>query len=86
MPSNPYLRRMATDKNKLMAGVRFMAIGFPFIFMGPGLMFLVGIPKLREDIYWPLAISLLLMGTAVYFCLRGLRTILSAFFDGNKES
>lgn len=76
---------MATDKTKLMHGVRFMAIGFPFIFTGPGLMFLVGIPKYREGSYWALIISLLLMGTAVYFCVRGLRTILSAFFDGTKD-
>lgn len=76
---------MSTDKQKLLVGVRFMAIGFPFIFVGPGLLYLVGIPGVRNQNYLPLIISLLLMGAAGYFCVRGLRTILSAFFDGNKH-
>lgn len=76
-----YLRLMATDKDKLMRGVRFLAIGFPFIFMGPMLMTAMGIPYSRQGNYIWLVLSILLMCTAAYLAIRGLRTILSAFFD-----
>lgn len=74
---------MATDKDKLMKGVRFMAVGFPFIFMGPMLLTALGIPAMHQENYLWLIVSILLMLTAVYFCIRGLRTILSALFDKN---
>lgn len=75
---------MATDKDKLIKGIRYMAIAFPFIFLGPGLLFLAGIPALRDDnIIW-LVISILLMGVAGFLSVKGLRTILSSFFDGTK--
>lgn len=75
---------MGTDKDKLLSGIRFMAIGFPFIFMGPILLTWMGIPKLKEGNYLWISISILLMVIAAYFCVRGLRTILSAFFDQQK--
>ncbi len=58
-----------------------MAVGFPFIFMGPALMFWLGIPGTRNGNYWAFGISIVLMATAAFFCVKGLRTILSAFFD-----
>lgn len=64
-----------------MDGVRFMAVGFPFIFMGPALMTWYGIPAYRHGNYIWIGVSILLMLAAAYFCIRGLRTILSALFD-----
>jgi hypothetical protein len=75
---------MATDKDKLMKGIRLMAVGFPFIFMGPALMYWLGIPGLRNENYIAFTISIVLMGLAGFFCVKGLRTILSAFFDKPK--
>ncbi len=66
-----------------MRGVRYMAIGFPFIFMGPTLMFWLGIPYLRQDNYWWLVASIAMMGLAGFFCVKGLLTVLSSFFDKN---
>lgn len=74
---------MATDKDKLMRGVRFLAIAFPFIFMGPALITLMGIPYARQGNYIWFAISVVLMCVAAYLAIRGLKTILSAFFDKN---
>lgn len=72
---------MATDRDKLMRGVRFLAIAFPFIFLGPTLMFVLGIPEMRSDNYIWLILSILVMAVAGFFGVRGLMTILSAFFD-----
>ncbi len=72
---------MATNRDKLMNGFRFMAVGFPFIFMGPILLTWQGIPKYHQGNYIWLIVSILFMVIAAYFSVRGLRTILSAFFD-----
>ncbi|WP_417608550.1 DUF6095 family protein [Owenweeksia hongkongensis] len=76
---------MATNKDKLMEGVRFLALGFPFIFMGPALMTWLGIPAYRQGNYIWIGVSILLMLTAAFLCIRGLRTVLSAFFDAEDE-
>ncbi len=75
---------MATDKDKLLSGIRFIAIGFPFLFMGPIVLTWVGIPQMHEGNYLWLILSILFMLIAAYFCVRGLRTILAAFFDKQK--
>lgn len=61
--------------------MRFIAIGFPFIFVGPALMTGLGIPAYRSGHYTWLVLSILLMLLAAYFCIRGLRTVLAAIFD-----
>lgn len=77
---------MPTNKEKLLHGIRFMAIAFPLIFSGPALLTWLGIPAMRNGNYWIAAISVLVMLAAAYFAVRGLRTILSAFFDGDDSS
>lgn len=77
---------MATNKDKLMEGVRFLALGFPFIFMGPALMTWLGIPAYRQGNYIWITVSILLMLAAAYLCVRGLRTVLSAFFDREDQT
>ncbi len=73
---------MATNRDKLLKGVRFLAVGFPFIFMGPALMTWQGIPQYHNGNYIWLILSIVFMLTAAFFAVRGLRAILSAFFDG----
>jgi len=73
---------MATDKDKLAKGVRFMAVAFPFVFMGPVLLTWLGIPQYHKGNYIWLILSIVFMLTAAFFAVKGLRTILSAFFDG----
>jgi hypothetical protein len=69
---------MATDRDKLMRGVRFMAISFPFIFAGPALLY-IGFNDDKSD--WWLFFGGLCAALAVLFAVRGLLTIVSAFFD-----
>jgi hypothetical protein len=66
-----------TNKEKLMKGVRFLAIAFPFIFAGPIVMTLA----FGKDDPWLLVLAAALVLTAFYFGIRGLTTVLSAFFD-----
>ena len=68
-------------KEKLMKGINLMALSFPFIFAGPTLYHFKGANALRNNEPWWLLISLVLMLVAVFFAVRGLRTIMDAFFD-----
>lgn len=74
---------MATDRDKLMKGLRFFAFGFPFIFLGPIVFTIAGIPSYNEGSYLWISLSILFMITAVVLCVKGLKTVLSAFFDKN---
>jgi hypothetical protein len=66
-----------TNKEKLMKGVRFLAIAFPFIFAGPIVLTIA----FSRDEPWLLVLAAALVLTAFYFAIRGLTTVLSAFFD-----
>jgi len=69
---------MATDRDKLMRGVRFMALSFPFIFAGPALLY-IGFTDDKST--WWLFLGGFIAGLAILFAVRGLLTIVSAFFD-----
>ena len=70
-------------KEKLMRGINFLALSFPFIFGGPTLFYYKGAQALRNDEPWWLVISIAIMAIAVFLAVKGLKTILSAFFDHN---
>lgn len=72
---------MATDRDKLLKGVRFITFGFPFIFLGPIVFTVAGIPDYHKGSYVWLVVSLVFMAAAAILCVKGLRTILAAFFD-----
>ncbi len=72
---------MASDKDKIASGIRFMAIALPLIFTGPALYVALGQPMARQGNYLWIGISILVMLVAVFFTVKGLRTILRGFFN-----
>ncbi len=72
---------MASDRDKIMHGLRFMAIALPLIFSGPALYVALGLPASRQGNYIWLGVSILLMLVAVFFTVKGLRTVLKGFFN-----
>lgn len=72
---------MAADRDKIFNGVRFMAVALPLIFSGPALYVAMGLPAARQGKYIWMGISILLMLVAVFFTVKGLRTILKGFFN-----
>lgn len=74
---------MPTDRDKLLKGFRFFAFGFPFIFLGPIVFTVAGIPNYNQGSYVWLIVSIAFMITAGVLCVMGLRTVLAAFFDKN---
>ncbi len=72
---------MASDKDKIAKGMRFLAIALPLIFTAPGIFYLAGIPAYQKGNYLWLVASIILMLVAVFFMVKGLRTVLAGFFD-----
>ena len=68
-------------KEKLLKGLNFLALSFPFIFGGPTLYYYKGAQAIKNNEPWWLVISLVIMMLAVYLAVKGLRKILNAFFD-----
>lgn len=80
-----YFWRMAANREKIAKGIRALAIALPLIFTAPGLYFLAGMPASRNGNYWWMALSIILMLVAVFFMVKGLRTILAGFFNDNEH-
>lgn len=66
--------------------MRFLAIALPLIFTAPGLFYLLGIPALEQENYLWVMISVALMILAVFFMVKGIRTLLQGFFGNQKSS
>lgn len=72
---------MASDQNKILEGLRFLAVALPLIFSGPALFVALGQPAARQGNYLWMGISVLLMLVAVFFMVKGLRTVVAGFFN-----
>lgn len=72
---------MATNKEKIMEGVRYLALAFPFILAGPSVYFWAGVPAMAEGNYWWAIGAGALMGVAVFLGVKGLRTVLAGLFN-----
>lgn len=75
---------MASDKEKISKGIRFLAVALPLVFTAPGLFYILGIPAYKNGSYLWLSISIVLMLVAVFFMVKGLRTVLAGFFNEQK--
>jgi len=63
-----------------MIGVNYMAYSFPLIFLGPGLYFWKGARAWDHGEWWWAALSLIIMGAAVFLVVKGLRAIMAGIF------
>ncbi len=72
---------MESDKQKIAEGIRFLAVALPLVFSGPALYVGLGIPASRDGNYLWMGISVLVMLVAVFFMVKGIRRVLSGFFN-----
>lgn len=72
---------MASDKEKIAKGIRFLAFALPLIFTGPGLYVAIGVDASRQGNHLWSIISVGLMIIAVVLVVLGLRMVLRGFFQ-----
>lgn len=76
---------MATNREEILRGIRFLSLALPLIFTAPGLFYILGIPAWRQGSYWWTALCVVMMIVAVYLAVRGLKAVLRGFFSREKE-
>ena len=72
---------MTSDRDKIMHGLKFLAVALPLIFSGPTLYVALGLPAARQGNYIWIVVSILIMLIAVFLAVKGLRTVLKGFFN-----
>jgi hypothetical protein len=75
---------MATNRDLLAKGVKYLAGSLPMMFIGPSVIYNAFMNKHTNWHYLVLAIGIIICVLAVFFAFKGLKTITDALFDGNK--
>ena len=71
----------SSNKEKLVKGVTFLSIAFPFLFAGPAFYYWVGAPALRVGNWGWAAFIVIMMFVSVGLVVRGIALVLDGFFD-----
>jgi hypothetical protein len=72
---------MATNKELLSKGIKYLAWALPMLFIGPTLIYNAFINKQNAWHYLVLAIGIAVCGGAVYLMVLGLKTMVKALFN-----
>ncbi|TDP59501.1 DUF6095 family protein [Flavobacterium dankookense] len=75
---------MATNKDKLAKGVKFLAGSLPLMFIGPSVIYNAFMNQHTNWHYLVLGIGITICITSVYFAFKGIKTMTDAMFDGDK--
>lgn len=75
---------MATNKDKLAKGVKFLAGSLPLMFIGPSVIYNAFMNQHTNWHYLVLAIGITICITSVYLAFKGIKTMTDAMFDDNK--
>lgn len=72
---------MATNKELLAKGVKYLSGALPLLFIGPAIIHNAFMNKQNVWHYLVLGIGILICITAVYFMYLGLKTIMKSLFN-----
>ena len=72
---------MATNKELLTKGVKYLAWALPLLFIGPSLIYNAFINKENVWHYLILAIGIIICIGSVYFIFLGLKTMMRSLFN-----
>lgn len=72
---------MATNKELLSKGIKYLAGALPLLFIGPSLIYNAFINKQNVWHYLVLGIGIAVCIAAVYFMVKGLKTMVRSLFN-----
>ncbi|MBN8642174.1 MAG: hypothetical protein J0L86_10220 [Flavobacteriales bacterium] len=75
---------MATNRELLGKGVKYLFGALPLMFIGPSVMYNAFMNKNNPGYYVVLIIGCSICILSVFLAFKGIRTITNALFDGNK--
>ncbi|MEW5675893.1 DUF6095 family protein [Flavobacterium enshiense] len=75
---------MATDKQILVKGVRYLGFALPLMFIGPSIIH-SAFKNQSHPFYIPvLGVGIIFCLLSIFLMFRGIQTIMKSLFDGNK--
>ncbi|TDD94107.1 DUF6095 family protein [Flavobacterium cellulosilyticum] len=72
---------MATNKEILSKGIKYLAWALPLLFIGPSIIYNAFINKQNGWHYLVLAIGIGICAFAIYFMVLGLKTMMRSLFN-----
>ena len=72
---------MATNKELLSKGIKYLAGALPLLFLGPAVIYNAFMNKQNVWHYLVLAIGITACGAAMYFMYAGLKLIMKSLFN-----
>ncbi|MEC4050306.1 DUF6095 family protein [Flavobacterium sp. SUN046] len=75
---------MATDRELLAKGVKYLFGALPLMFIGPSVMYNAFMNKHTQWHYLVLAIGIAICLTSVFLAFKGIRTMTNALFNDGK--
>ena len=77
---------MATDKNKLAKGIKYLAGALPLLFLGP-VVINSAFKNEKHPLYpYILALGIIIALTAMFLIYKGINTLVKSMFDGDKNN
>ena len=77
---------MATDKNILAKGVKYLAGALPLLFLGP-LIINSAFKNEKHPLYpYILTLGIIIALTAMFLIYKGINTLVKSMFDGDKNN
>ena len=75
---------MATDRELLAKGVKYLFGALPLMFIGPSVMYNAFMNKHNTWYYAVLAVGIAICLTSVFLAFKGIRTMTNALFNDGK--
>lgn len=75
---------MATDRELLAKGVKYLFGALPLMFIGPSVMYNAFMNKHTQWHYMVLAVGIAICLTSVFLAFKGIRTMTNALFNDGK--
>ena len=76
---------MATDKNILAKGIKYLAGALPLLFLGP-IIINSAFKNEKHPLYpYVLTLGILVALTAMFLIYKGINTLVKSMFDGDKN-
>lgn len=74
---------MATNKEILSKGIKYLLFALPLMFIGPSVIF-SSFKNQEHPFYIPiLGLGIIMCLSAIYLIFKGIQTIMKSLFDGN---
>jgi hypothetical protein len=74
---------MATNKEILSKGIKYLLFALPLMFIGPSVIF-SSFKNQEHPFYIPiLGLGIIMCISAIFLIFKGLQTIMKSLFDGN---